>query len=119
VQNVTPAAIATLVMELAPVVAFGFAAERVTRAVQRWPVAARMAFAALYVLPYVLVSASQHIFQWKWFALYAGLPVVIAWLLGQAGWHGAVRPAHPFMTGKRRKAKKDLQSLGKLFGGSE
>jgi len=71
-------------MELAPAVAFGFAAERVTRAVQRWPVAARIAFPALYVLPYVLVSASQHIFQWKWFALYAGLPMVIAWLLGQA-----------------------------------
>ena len=83
-QNVTPAAIAALVMELAPAVAFGFAAERVTRAVQRWPVAARIAFPALYVLPYVLVSASQHIFQWKWFALYAGLPMVIAWLLGQA-----------------------------------
>lgn len=27
---------------------------------------------------------SQHIFQWKWFALYGGLPVVIARLLGQA-----------------------------------
>jgi membrane protease YdiL (CAAX protease family) len=83
-QNATPAAIAALVMELAPAVAFGFAAERVTRAVQRWPVAARVAFPALYVLPYVLLSVSQHIFRWKWFALYAGLPVAIAWLLGQA-----------------------------------
>jgi uncharacterized protein len=83
-QNATPAAIAALVMELAPAVAFGFAAERVTRAVQRWPVAARVAFPALYVLPYVLLSVSQHIFRWKWFALYAGLPVAIAWLLGKA-----------------------------------
>jgi len=83
VQNVTPAAIAAL-MELAPAVAFGCAAERLTRAVQRWPVAVRITFPALCVLPYVLVSVSQHIFRWQWFALYAGLPVAIAWLLGQA-----------------------------------
>ncbi|HXM61476.1 MAG TPA: CPBP family intramembrane glutamic endopeptidase [Terriglobales bacterium] len=82
-QNVTPAAIAAL-MELAPAVAFGCAAERLTRAVQRWPVAVRITFPALCVLPYVLVSVSQHIFRWQWFALYAGLPVAIAWLLGQA-----------------------------------
>jgi len=71
-------------MELAPAVAFGCAAERLTRAVQRWPVAVRITFPALCVLPYVLVSVSQHIFRWQWFALYAGLPVAIAWLLGQA-----------------------------------
>jgi len=71
-------------MELAPAVGFGLAAEPVTRAVQRWPVAARIAFPALYVLPYILVSVSQQIFRWKWFALYAGLPVAVAWLLAQA-----------------------------------
>jgi hypothetical protein len=98
VQNVTPAAIAAIVVELSPAVAFGFAAESVTRAVQRWPVAARIAFPALYVLPYILVSASQHIFQWKWFALYVGLPVVIAWLLGQA------RVADPEQRGDWRDA---------------
>jgi uncharacterized protein len=83
-QNVTPVAVAALVMEFAPAVAFGLAAEQVTRAVQRWAVNARIAFPALYVLPYTLVSLSQHIFRWQWFALYAGLPVVIAWLLEQA-----------------------------------
>jgi membrane protease YdiL (CAAX protease family) len=83
-QNVTPAALIALAMEFAPAVAFGLAAERVTRAVQRWPVAARIAVPALSVSPYVLVSASQHIFRWHWFALYAGLPALIAWLLGQA-----------------------------------
>lgn len=71
-------------MELAPAVAFGFAAERVTRRVQRWPTAVRIALPALCVLPYVLVSISQHIFRWQWFALYAVLPMVIAWLLEQA-----------------------------------
>jgi membrane protease YdiL (CAAX protease family) len=33
---------------------------------------------------YVLISAAHHIFSWKWCALYAVLPVAIAWLLGQA-----------------------------------
>jgi membrane protease YdiL (CAAX protease family) len=84
VQNVTPTAIIVLAVELAPAVAFGFAAERVTRAVQRWPVAARVAFPALFVLPYVAVSVSQHIFRWSWCVVYAVLPVMIAWLLGRA-----------------------------------
>jgi CAAX protease family protein len=83
-QNVTAASIVALVIELAPVVAFGLAAERMARRVQRWPVAARIAFPVLYVLPYVLISVSQHIFRWQWFALYAGLPMVTAWLLSQA-----------------------------------
>jgi membrane protease YdiL (CAAX protease family) len=83
-QNLTAASIMALVIELSPVLAFGLAAERMARRVQRWPVAARIAFPVLHVLPYVLVSVSQHIFRWQWFALYAGLPVVTAWLLSQA-----------------------------------
>jgi membrane protease YdiL (CAAX protease family) len=83
-QNVTPVAIAALVVELVPALAFGLAAERVTRAVQSWAVRARISFAALHVLPYVLVSVFHHIFRWKWFALFAGLPVAVAWLLEQA-----------------------------------
>jgi uncharacterized protein len=84
VLNLTPAAVAALVIELAPAVAFGLAADRVTRAVQRWPVAVRIALPALYALPYVLVSVSEHMFRWQWFVLYTSLSVVIAWLLGQA-----------------------------------
>jgi membrane protease YdiL (CAAX protease family) len=83
-QNVTPIAIATLGLELAPAVVFGCAAERVARAVERWPAALRVSFPALLVTPYVMVSVSEHIFRWAWFALYAGLPVVIAWLLLRA-----------------------------------
>jgi membrane protease YdiL (CAAX protease family) len=83
-QNVTAASIVALVIELAPVVAFGLAAERMARRVQRWPIGARIAFPVLHVLPYVLVSVSQHIFRCQWFALYAGLPVATAWLLSQA-----------------------------------
>lgn len=83
-QNVTPAAVAALVIELIPAALFGLAAEQVGRALQRWPVAARIAFPALCVLPYFAISASQHLFHWKWFALYAGLPVGMTWLLERA-----------------------------------
>jgi len=83
-QNVTPVAIAALGLELAPAVAFGLAGERVARAVGRWPAAARVSLPALFCLPYVLVSISQNMFRWQWFALYAVLPVVVAWLLMRA-----------------------------------
>jgi len=83
-QNVTPAAIAALVAELSVAVWFGCAADSAARMVQRWPSAVRTLLPALLVLPYTLVAISQHIFQWQWFALYAGLPVWLAWLLGQA-----------------------------------
>jgi membrane protease YdiL (CAAX protease family) len=83
-QNVTPMAIAALGLELAPAILFGCAADRVARAVQRWPVAARLALPALLVVPYLIVSISQHMFGWAWFALYAVLPVAIAWLLLRA-----------------------------------
>ena len=80
-QNVTPVAIAALALELAPAVLLGFAAERVARVVGRWPVAVRLLLPALFVAPYLMVSISNHMFRWGWFALYAALPVAIAWLL--------------------------------------
>jgi hypothetical protein len=83
-QNVTPIAIAALALELAPAVAFAFAAERIARAVPRWPAALRLSCPVLLVVPYAMVSVSAHIFQWTWFALYAVLPVAIAALLTRA-----------------------------------
>jgi len=80
-QNVTPIAIAALGLELAPAVLLGFAAERVARAVGRWPVAVRVSLPAVLVAPYVMVSISGDTFRWGWFALYAALPVAVAWLL--------------------------------------
>jgi len=80
-QNVTPVAIAALGLELAPAVLLGFAAERVARAVGRWPVAVRVSLPALLAAPYVMVSISNDMFRWGWFALYAALPMVITWLL--------------------------------------
>jgi membrane protease YdiL (CAAX protease family) len=80
-QNVTPAAIAAFGLELAPAVLFGVATERVARAVWRWPAVVRVTLPALFVVPYLLVSISQHMFRWTWFAVYAALPVAMAWLL--------------------------------------
>lgn len=83
-QNATPAAIAVLVLELAPATLFGFAGERAAQACARWPSAVRTALPLIFVFPYVVISSSQHMFSWKWCALYAALPVAIAWLLGRA-----------------------------------
>jgi membrane protease YdiL (CAAX protease family) len=83
-QNATPAAIAVLVLELVPAAVFGFAGERVGQVCARWPKTVRTALPVVCALPYVLISASHQMFSWGWCALYAALPVAIAWLLGQA-----------------------------------
>lgn len=83
-QNLTPVAGAALALELSLTAVFGFAAGPITRMVQRWSPVARVTLPVLLVLPYVVVSGSQRMFRWQWFALYAGLPVVTAWLLGRA-----------------------------------
>lgn len=83
-QNVTLPAVTALVAELAVAAGFAFAPGRIARVVRSWPIAMRMLAPAALVLPYVLVAASEHSFRWGWFGLYAGLPVAIALLLGQA-----------------------------------
>jgi hypothetical protein len=77
-QNVTPVATAALALELAPAVLFALVAQRMARAVSRWPVALRLSLPAVLVAPYLLVGISYHLFEWTWFALYAILPVAIA-----------------------------------------
>ena len=83
-SNATPVVIAVLVAELVPAAAFGFAHERVARAVARWSFAIRVALPVVLVVPYIVVAGTQHTFRWQWFALYAALPVLIAWLLARA-----------------------------------
>jgi membrane protease YdiL (CAAX protease family) len=83
-QNATPGAIAVLALELIPAVMFGCAGERVSRICSRWPATVRTGLPVLCVLPYVLISWSHQMFSWKWCALYAALPVAVAWLLAQA-----------------------------------
>ncbi|HET7889896.1 MAG TPA: CPBP family intramembrane glutamic endopeptidase [Candidatus Sulfotelmatobacter sp.] len=82
--NVTPVVMAVLAAELVPAAAFGFAGESVAEAIGRWPLALRVGLPAVLVLPYAVLAATAHIFRWPWFALFAGLPVVMAWLLARA-----------------------------------
>jgi len=83
-SSATPVVIAVLVAELIPAAAFGFAAEKLQHAIGRLPFAARIVLPVVLVLPYVVIATSQHIFRWEWFALYALLPVAMAWLLARA-----------------------------------
>jgi membrane protease YdiL (CAAX protease family) len=82
--GVTPASVAALVLELIPAAGFSCAAEAISDRVGKWAPGLRIALAAFAVVPYTLVSVAQHIFSWRWFVLYAFLPVAIAWLLEHA-----------------------------------
>ena len=82
--NASVPAVAVLLAELVPALAFGLAGERVSATVGRWPRVSRLAAPATLVLPYVLLALFQRIFRWEWFALYLVLPVVMAWLMEQA-----------------------------------
>jgi uncharacterized protein len=83
-SNATPVVMAVLVAEMVPAAAFGFASERVAQALACLPLAVRVVLPALLVVPYIVIAASQHMFRWEWFFLYAALPVVVAWLLARA-----------------------------------
>lgn len=82
--NATPIDICVLIVELAPASAFGFAGERVSRSLGRWPVFVRIAAPAVFALPYIILAKAHHMFRIEWFALYAALPVVMAGLMTQA-----------------------------------
>jgi uncharacterized protein len=127
-QNVTPVAIAALGLELIPAAFFGFAADRIADAVARRPAAVRVSLPACFVVPYGMVSLSQHIFHWEWFVLYAALPVAIAWLLMRAAaadpaQHGDWRDAFILLVlglavdlrWFDRAWPPDLRALNKLF----
>ena len=82
--NATPVAAAVLVAELLPALAFGFAGERADRAIARWPFALRVAAPVVLALPYAALAILQHMFRWEWLAMYAILPVAMAWLMERA-----------------------------------
>lgn len=83
-SHVTPVVIAVLIAELAPAAAFAFAADRVAQAVGRWPRAVRTGVPAFLALLYAAIAVPQHNFRWEWLAVYVTVPVLAAWLLGQA-----------------------------------
>lgn len=83
-SNQTPVTVAVLAVELVPAAVFGYAADRIGESIGRLSVIVRVLLPAILLLPYVAVSLSAGIFRWDWFALYAGLPVAMAWLLLRA-----------------------------------
>lgn len=82
--NATPSAIAVLIVELIPAAAFGLAGDAVVRMIAKWPAVLRLLAPALLVIPYLILSIAHNVFRFEWFAIYALLPVVMAWLLTQA-----------------------------------
>lgn len=82
--NVAPDVVAIAIFEFAPAVAFALWADRVTRVIQRWPAAVRTFVPAFLAVPYAVLAVWHHMFRWEWLALYSILPVIIAFLLGQA-----------------------------------
>jgi len=83
-QHFTPADLAVLALELVPTVTFGLAGDCPARAAERWPRWLKILLPALCALPYVLVTVPHQMFSWRWLALYAALPVALAWLLTAA-----------------------------------
>jgi membrane protease YdiL (CAAX protease family) len=81
----TPANVIAAVLALAPYLAAAFFPRNVAGRVGSFPVWLQLSFPALLSLPYVLVTGAAGVFHWGWFALYALLPVAVAYLLGPAG----------------------------------
>jgi uncharacterized protein len=83
-QHFTPADLAVLALELVPAAVFGFAGERVAQAAALWPRPVRIGLPVVCAAPYILIAVWHGMFSLSWLALYAILPVAIAWLLAQA-----------------------------------
>lgn len=83
-SNVTPVVLVVLGMELIPAAAFGFCGKRTIKMIGRWSAPVRIAVPLVFVLPYLPISFSARMFEWKWFALYLFLPPLMVWLLEQA-----------------------------------
>jgi uncharacterized protein len=69
---------------LVPLLYAAFFPERIAAVGRAFPRPLRIAAPALLCVPYLLVARSSHHFHWAWLALYALLPVGIAFLLDQA-----------------------------------
>jgi uncharacterized protein len=98
-QNYTATDVALLVVELLPAVTLGLAGDSVARFADRWPRWFRILLPVVCVLSYAFLATSHSMFAWRWFTLYAILPVVLAALLTFAAaadpeqrgtWHDAL-----------------------------
>ncbi len=83
-QLVTPANLVAALLTLIPFLAVAFFPQAAVARVRTLPMWAQLASPAALCIPYLIVSCSAGVFRWGWFALYAALPVAIAFLLWQA-----------------------------------
>lgn len=79
-----PGVVIAAVLLLAPMLVAGFCPSSVGRLGRLLPRTLRVAGPALLCVPYALTTRSFGVFRWGWFAVYALLPVSIAFLLEQA-----------------------------------
>ena len=93
VYPLSPLIVIAAVLALAPYFWAGFCPSRFTASVRSLPVAARMLLPSLLCLPYVLVTIDRGAFSMRWLALYAILPVAMAFcmaasssLRNKSGW---------------------------------
>jgi membrane protease YdiL (CAAX protease family) len=81
---ITPANLIAALLTLLPLLTAAFFPAAVAGCARKLPVWAQVLCPAALCVPYLLVACGAGVFRWGWFALYALLPVTIAWLLGQA-----------------------------------
>ena len=81
---ITPPIIAAALLLLIPYLAACFFASSLLKASQQIPQWLRILAPSLLCIPYAFVAASTSIFRWHWLALYAILPISIAFLMHQA-----------------------------------
>jgi membrane protease YdiL (CAAX protease family) len=80
----TPAIIIAALLTLAPFLAAAFFPKHLATLTESLSPNLRLLAPAVLCIPYILVSLSGGIFSWRWFALYALLPVAITVLMQQA-----------------------------------
>lgn len=81
---VTTANVTAALLALAPYISAAFFADWASGRAKRLPRWLQIGSPSLLSVPYVLVALDAGEFRWRWFALYALLPVAMAWLLGGA-----------------------------------
>lgn len=79
-----PEFIAAAILILSPMLYAAFAPESFAALGLRLPRALRIALPAVLCGPYALIADAFGMFRWQWLALYALLPIVMAFLLDQA-----------------------------------
>jgi membrane protease YdiL (CAAX protease family) len=79
-----PEFIAAAILILSPMLYAAFAPESFAALGLRLPRALRIALPTVLCVPYALIADAFGMFRWQWLALYALLPIVMAFLLDQA-----------------------------------